>query len=56
VDISPFSTYGAMVLGAAEPEEQNVFQRSLMKYAGVIVVLAPGAAWLLLIVPAWLLA
>jgi di/tricarboxylate transporter len=55
VDISPFSTYGAMVLGAAEPEEQNVFQRSLMKYAGVIVVLAPGAAWLLLIVPAWLL-
>jgi di/tricarboxylate transporter len=56
VDISPFSTYGAMVLGAAEPHEQNAFQRSLMKYAGVIVVVAPGAAWALLILPAWLMA
>ncbi|MET0828911.1 MAG: SLC13 family permease [Microbacterium sp.] len=55
VDISPFSTYGAMVLGAAEPHEQTAFQRSLMKYAGVIVVIAPGAAWALLILPAWLL-
>ena len=55
VDISPFSTFGAIVLGAAEPYEQSSFQKSLLKYAAVIVVLAPGAAWLALVLPAWLL-
>jgi len=56
VDISPFSTMGALVLGAAEPHEQNAFQRILLKYAGAIVVLAPGAAWVTLILPLWVLA
>lgn len=55
VDISPFSTYGAIVLGAAEPQEQSTFQKALLKYAGVIVSVAPGAAWAALVFPAWLL-
>jgi di/tricarboxylate transporter len=56
VDISPFSTLGALVLGAAEPSEQPAFQKTLLKYAGVIVLIAPGVAWAALILPVWLLA
>lgn len=53
VDVSPFSSYGAIVLGAAQPGEQNAFQRILLAYAGVIVVAAPAVAWACLILPVW---
>ncbi|MEU0302944.1 SLC13 family permease [Streptomyces sp. NPDC006175] len=55
VDISPFSFYGAVILGAAEPAHQPKYQKSLMKYAGVMVVLAPAAVWAAIALPVWLL-
>ncbi|KUL64074.1 MULTISPECIES: SLC13 family permease [unclassified Streptomyces] len=53
VDVSPFSTNGALVLAAAPDVDRERFFRQLMVYGGVVVAVVPGAAWLVLVVPGW---
>ncbi|MEU1485086.1 SLC13 family permease [Streptomyces sp. NPDC005752] len=51
VDVSPFSTNGALVLAAAPDVDRDRFFRQLMVYGGVVVAVVPAAAWLVLVVP-----
>ncbi|MFD4987940.1 SLC13 family permease [Streptomyces sp. NPDC058374] len=51
VDVSPFSTNGALVLAAAEDTDREHFFRQLMLYGGAVTVLAPAVLWLALVVP-----
>ncbi|MER5553724.1 SLC13 family permease [Streptomyces sp. NPDC002793] len=51
VDVSPFSTNGALVLAAAPDVDRDRFFRQLMVYGGVVVAAVPGIAWLALVVP-----
>jgi di/tricarboxylate transporter len=54
VDVSPFSTNGALVVAsAAEDEREKLFRRFLV-YSGLVVALGPLAAWLVYVVPGWL--
>lgn len=54
VDVSPFSTNGALVLAnAPEGERDQLFRRFLI-YSGLVVVLGPALAWAVLILPGWL--
>jgi citrate transporter len=55
VDVSPFSSNGALVLANAPDDiDRDRFYRQMLVYAGVVVVLGPLLAWLLLVVPGWL--
>lgn len=51
VDVSPFSTNGALVLASAPDVDRDRFFRQLLIYGGIIVAAAPAAVWLVLIVP-----
>lgn len=51
VDVSPFSTNGALVLAAAEDTDRERFFRQLMLYGGAVTALAPLVLWLALVVP-----
>jgi di/tricarboxylate transporter len=51
VDVSPFSTNGALVLAAAPEVDKDRFFRQLMVYGGIIVAAVPAAVWLVLVVP-----
>ncbi|RPK35634.1 SLC13 family permease [Streptomyces sp. ADI93-02] len=51
VDVSPFSTNGALVLAAAPDVDRDRFFRQLMIYGGVIVAVVPAVVWLVLVVP-----
>lgn len=51
VDVSPFSTFGALVLANTSGVDKTVFQRKLLIYTGYLVVLAPLATWAALILP-----
>ncbi|MEV7091033.1 SLC13 family permease [Streptomyces sp. NPDC093085] len=51
VDVSPFSTNGALVLAAAPDVDRERFFRQLMGYGGIVVAVVPAAVWLLLVVP-----
>ncbi|MFJ5686859.1 SLC13 family permease [Streptomyces sp. NPDC093099] len=51
VDVSPFSTNGALVLAAAPDVDRERFFRQLMVYGGIVVAVVPAAAWLVLVVP-----
>ncbi|GAA3980982.1 SLC13 family permease [Streptomyces marokkonensis] len=51
VDVSPFSTNGALVLAAAPEAERERFFRQLMVYGGIVVAAVPALAWLVLVVP-----
>ncbi|MDQ1077942.1 SLC13 family permease [Pseudoroseomonas cervicalis] len=54
VDVSPFSTNGALVLAnAPEGEREKLFRRFLI-YSGLVVVAGPLLAWAALILPGWL--
>ncbi|WP_447034909.1 SLC13 family permease [Streptomyces sp. DSM 118878] len=53
VDVSPFSTNGALVLAAAPDVDREYFFKQLMVYGGVVVAVVPAAAWLVLVVPGW---
>ncbi|MFC9132345.1 SLC13 family permease [Streptomyces sp. NPDC057099] len=53
VDVSPFSTNGALVLAAAPDVDRERFFRQLMVYGGVVVAVVPAAAWLVMVVPGW---
>ncbi|MBU8811559.1 C4-dicarboxylate ABC transporter [Mycolicibacterium goodii] len=50
VDVSPFSTNGALVLANAQGIERPRFYRQLLLNAGVVVAVAPALCWLLLVV------
>jgi di/tricarboxylate transporter len=51
VDVSPFSTNGALVLAAAPDVDRERFFRQLMVYGGIVVAVVPAVVWLALVVP-----
>ncbi|WP_330354025.1 SLC13 family permease [Streptomyces chartreusis] len=53
VDVSPFSTNGALVLAAAPDVDRERFFRQLMVYGGIVVAVVPAVVWLLMVVPGW---
>ena len=50
VDVSPFSTNGALVLANAKGVDRDVFFRQLMVYGAIVTVAAPVVVWLLFVV------
>jgi len=54
VDVSPFSTNGALVLANAEEEGRDQFYKRLLAFGAVVVAVAPLVTWLVLVVPGWL--
>jgi di/tricarboxylate transporter len=50
VDVSPFSTNGALVLANAQGIDRDLFFRRLLGYGALVTVLAPIVLWLLFIV------
>ncbi|MEH6949509.1 SLC13 family permease [Bacillus sp. JJ634] len=50
VDISPFSTNGAMMLANAQGIKQNEFFRKLLIVSACFVAFGPGLAWLIFVV------
>ncbi|WP_369035738.1 MULTISPECIES: SLC13 family permease [Streptomyces] len=53
VDVSPFSTNGALVLASAADVDRERFFRQLMMYGGIVVAVVPAVVWLVLVVPGW---
>ncbi|MBT2420078.1 hypothetical protein J7F01_17550 [Streptomyces sp. ISL-22] len=53
VDVSPFSTNGALVLAAAPDVDRERFFRQLMAYGGIVVAVVPAVVWLVMVVPGW---
>ncbi|MBC3191861.1 C4-dicarboxylate ABC transporter [Pseudonocardia sp. C8] len=51
VDVSPFSSNGAIVLANAQVADRNAFQQRLLRYCLMIVVVAPVLAFLTVILP-----
>ncbi|MEV6637762.1 SLC13 family permease [Actinoplanes sp. NPDC051470] len=51
VDVSPFSTNGALVLASAQDVDRDRFFKQLMVYGGIVVAAAPPLVWLALVVP-----
>ncbi|NUS36500.1 MAG: hypothetical protein HOQ04_08580, partial [Pseudarthrobacter sp.] len=55
VDVSPFSTNGALVLAnAPEGVDKDQFYKKILGYSGIVIVAGPVLAWLALVVPGWL--
>jgi di/tricarboxylate transporter len=54
VDVSPFSTNGALVLAAAQGVDKDRFYKQILGYATIVVVVGPFLAWLVFVVPGWL--
>lgn len=54
VDVSPFSTNGALVLANVDDRDREKFYRQMLVYAGIVVAVGPGLAWLTVLVPGWL--
>lgn len=55
VDVSPFSTNGALVLAnAPESMDRDRFYKQILIYATGVVVLGPLLVWGVLVVPGWL--
>ncbi|MFL5189981.1 MAG: SLC13 family permease [Microvirga sp.] len=50
VDVSPFSTNGALVLANAQGVDREVFFRKLLAYGAAVTVIAPVVVWLLFVV------
>lgn len=51
VDVSPFSTNGALVLANAKNVDRDRFFKQLMVYGGIVVAAVPALVWLALVVP-----
>lgn len=49
VDVSPFSTDGALVVANAREDDRQRVYRQLMVYAGAVVLAAPALAWAMLV-------
>ncbi|QXG74952.1 hypothetical protein KUM42_13980 [Modestobacter sp. L9-4] len=54
VDVSPFSTNGALVLANAQDIDRDRFYKQMLGYSGAVVVIGPLVAWLVFVVPGWL--
>lgn len=55
VDVSPFSTNGALVLAnAPEDMDKERFYKQILAYSGIVVAAGPAVAWLVMVVPGWL--
>ncbi|MEO3868673.1 SLC13 family permease [Nonomuraea sp. B12E4] len=54
VDVSPFSTTGALLVANVRGMERDVFYRKLLTYGAVIVLVGPLSAWAVLVAPGWL--
>jgi di/tricarboxylate transporter len=52
VDVSPFSTNGALVLANAQRIDRDKFFRQLLGYGALVTVVAPIVVWLLFVVAA----
>ena len=50
VDVSPFSTNGALVLANAQGVDREAFFRKLMAYGAIVTLLAPIVVWALFVV------
>jgi di/tricarboxylate transporter len=50
VDLSPFSTNGALLLSNVRPAEERSFFQKLLVMSGIFIVVGPLAAWLLFVV------
>ncbi len=55
VDVSPFSSNGALVLASAQGIARPRFYRQLLLNAGIVVLVAPALCWLILVVAPGLL-
>ena len=49
VDVSPFSTDGALIVANAREDDRQRVYRQLMAYAGAVVLAAPLLAWAMLV-------
>ncbi|OMH23597.1 hypothetical protein BKD30_11860 [Tersicoccus phoenicis] len=55
VDVSPFSTNGALVLASApENVDKDRFYKQILAYSGIVVVAGPAIAWLVMVLPGWM--
>ena len=54
VDVSPFSTNGALVLANAQGLDRDVFYKQILKYSALVVAIGPLIAWAILVLPGWL--
>jgi di/tricarboxylate transporter len=50
VDVSPYSTNGALVLANAKEVDQDAFYRQLLIYGAIVVAVAPLLVWFALVV------
>jgi di/tricarboxylate transporter len=54
VDVSPFSTNGALVLANAQDVDKDKFYKQILKYSAIVVAVGPLIAWGVLVAPGWL--
>jgi di/tricarboxylate transporter len=54
VDVSPFSTNGALVLANAHEDDRDRVYKQLLLFGFTIVLVAPPVAWATMIAPGWL--
>jgi len=54
VDVSPFSTNGAIVLANASETDRDRVYKQLLAFGAAVVAIAPLVAWGVLVVPGWL--
>jgi Na+/H+ antiporter NhaD/arsenite permease-like protein len=53
VDVSPFSTNGALILANTSEDIRPALYRQMLIYSGIIVATAPPFAWLVLVASDW---
>jgi di/tricarboxylate transporter len=54
VDVSPFSTNGALVLANAQDVDRDKFYKQILKYSALVVAIGPLIAWAVIVLPGWL--
>jgi putative flippase GtrA len=54
VDVSPFSTNGAIVLANSREADRDRLYKQLLAFGAAVVLVAPIATWAVLVVPGWL--
>jgi di/tricarboxylate transporter len=53
VDVSPFSTNGALVVANAQGVDKDRFYRQLLIYSAIVVAIGPPLTWMVLVLPGW---
>jgi di/tricarboxylate transporter len=53
VDVSPFSTNGALVVANSQGVDKDRFYRQMLIYSAVVVAVGPFLTWLVLVLPRW---